>query len=195
MSVIEPLGAVHPAEKHLILGGARSGKSRFAQECARAHCGEVCVVATAEGRDAEMQARIARHQADRPLQWETVEEPLAVTEVLTRLSAPHRLMVVDCLTLWISNHLAKAATFPCPHWEATRDALIDSLPHLPGPVLLVANEVGLGLVPNTPLGRFFRDEAGFVNQALARVCERVQFVVAGLPLCLKAPHHGPKTGL
>jgi adenosylcobinamide kinase / adenosylcobinamide-phosphate guanylyltransferase len=186
---------MNPAEKHLILGGARSGKSRFAEEEARRHQGSVCVMATAQGLDTEMKARIARHRADRPPDWQTVEVPLALSQRLPEYSTPQTLVIVDCLTLWISNHLCSASAFPCREWEAERDALLRVLPLLPGPVLLVANEVGLGLVPDTPLGRQFRDEAGFVNQALARICDRVSFVLAGLPLPLKGPSNDRETGL
>lgn len=176
----------------LILGGARSGKSRHAEALAGASGLAVTVIATAEGGDAEMSARIRRHQADRPAHWRTVEEPLALAAALRREADAGRCVIVDCLTLWLTNLLAGAETLPpeagadaLPRFRAERDALLDVLPGLPGEILLVANEVGLGLVPETPLGRLFRDEAGRLNQAIAARVPRVSFVAAGLPLRLK----------
>lgn len=182
----------------LILGGARSGKSRHAEQTAAASGLAVTVIATAEAGDAEMSARIARHRADRPAGWRTLEEPLALAAVLQREAAPDRCLVVDCLTLWLTNllagaeHLGEAASAEAlPRFRAERAALLTILPGLPGRVLLVANEVGLGLVPETPLGRLFRDEAGRLNQAVAAVVPTVTFVAAGLPLRLKG---APLTG-
>ena len=176
----------------LILGGARSGKSREAERRAADSCLAVTVIATAEALDDEMLARIRRHQADRPAAWRTVEAPVALADTLRRETAPGRCVIVDCLTLWLSNLLAEAHTLPAgttaddlPLFRRERDALLAALPTLPGRVILVANEVGLGLVPETPLGRLFRDEAGRLNQAVAALCPRVVFVAAGLPLVLK----------
>ena len=176
----------------LILGGARSGKSREAERRASASGLAVTVIATAEALDAEMTARIQRHQADRPAGWRTVEAPLDLAATLRREATPERCLIVDCLTLWLTNLLAGADTLPpgasaeaLPHFVAERDALLATLPSLPGTVILVANEVGLGLVPETPLGRLFRDEAGRLNQAVAACCTRVVLVAAGLPLVLK----------
>ncbi|MFP5402688.1 MAG: bifunctional adenosylcobinamide kinase/adenosylcobinamide-phosphate guanylyltransferase [Gammaproteobacteria bacterium] len=176
----------------LILGGARSGKSREAERRA-AGCGlAVTVIATAEALDAEMAARIRRHQDDRPAAWRTVEAPVTLADALRAEAAADRCVIVDCLTLWVSNLLADAHTLPAgacaedlPLFRRERDALLATLPTLPGRIILVANEVGLGLVPETPLGRLFRDEAGRLNQAVAALCERVVFVAAGLPLVLK----------
>ena len=178
----------------LILGGARSGKSRLAEQQAAA-CGlAVHVIVTAEALDAEMAARIARHQADRPAGWTVVEAPRALAAALKASAAPGRCVVVDCLTLWLANLLDGAETLPpggaaaelLPAFARERAALLDLIPRLPGRVVFVANEVGLGLVPESPLGRLFRDEAGRLNQAVAALCERVTFVAAGLPLVLKA---------
>lgn len=184
----------------LILGGARSGKSRYAEQRAHEACGStghaVTVIATAEAGDAEMEARIRRHRADRPACWRTVEAPVALAEALRRAAAPGCCVIVDCLTLWLSNLLAASAdaleALPpgeeagqLPLFRQERDALLATLPTLPGRVLLVANEVGLGLVPDTALGRLFRDEAGRLNQAIAALCPRVVFIAAGLPLVLK----------
>jgi len=177
---------------HLILGGARSGKSRYAETLAHASGLPVTVIATAEALDAEMTARIRRHQDDRPAGWRTVETPVTLAATLREEARDGRCVIVDCLTLWLLNLMTGAENLPeppdashLPQLQAERAALLDSLPALPGQILLVANEVGLGLVPETPLGRLYRDEAGRLNQALARVCERVSFVAAGLPLALK----------
>lgn len=176
----------------LILGGARSGKSREAERRAVESGLAVTVIATAEALDDEMVARIRRHQADRPTAWRTVEAPLALADTLRREAAPARCVVVDCLTLWVSNLLADAHTLPAgataedlPLFRRERDALLAALPTLPGHIIFVANEVGLGLVPETALGRLFRDEAGRLNQTVAALCPRVVFVAAGLPLVLK----------
>lgn len=177
---------------HLILGGARSGKSRFAETLADRSGEPVTVIATAQALDEEMAARIRRHRADRPRHWKTVESPVALAETLAREAACGRHVIVDCLTLWLLNVMAGAEELPSPpdaallaDFQAQRRALLEVLPALPGTVLLIANEVGLGLVPETALGRLFRDEAGRLNQALAAICPRVSFVAAGLPLELK----------
>ncbi|ATE62310.1 bifunctional adenosylcobinamide kinase/adenosylcobinamide-phosphate guanylyltransferase [Thauera sinica] len=176
----------------LILGGARSGKSRHAERRAADSGLAVTVIATAEALDAEMAERIRRHRADRPSAWRTVEAPRALADALRREAAPGRCLLVDCLTLWLANLLAGAEDLPpgadadaLPRLRAERDALLAALPALPGTILLVANEVGLGLVPETPLGRLFRDEAGRLNQQLAALAGTVTFVAAGLPLKLK----------
>ena len=177
---------------HLILGGARSGKSRHAERLAAASGLAVHVIVTAEALDAEMAARIARHQADRPAGWTVHEAHRDLAATLAAVASPARCVVVDCLTLWLANLLNGAEALPpgadasqLPAFARERDALLELIPRLPGRVIFVANEVGLGLVPETPLGRLFRDEAGRVNQAVAARCERVSFVAAGLPLQLK----------
>jgi adenosylcobinamide kinase / adenosylcobinamide-phosphate guanylyltransferase len=177
---------------HLILGGARSGKSRYAEQLAHASALPVTVIVTAEALDAEMSARIRRHQDERPAAWNTVEAPLALAQAMTAAAAEDRCIIVDCLTLWLGNLIEGADALPLPldaerlpRLQAERAALLEALPRLGGEILLVSNEVGLGLVPQTPLGRLFRDEAGRLNQALAGLCERVSFVAAGLPLRLK----------
>ncbi|MFZ1324524.1 MAG: bifunctional adenosylcobinamide kinase/adenosylcobinamide-phosphate guanylyltransferase [Candidatus Contendobacter sp.] len=167
--------------KELILGGARSGKSAFAQNRASASGLEVCYIATAQAGDAEMVARIAHHRADRPATWGLVEEPSALATALRVHAAPHRCLLVDCLTLWLSNLLA--AGDETLHTET--HTLLAALPTLPGTVLLVSNEVGQGIVPIHPLARRFRDEAGRLHQAVAQRCDRVSLIVAGLPLTLK----------
>ena len=180
---------------HLILGGARSGKSRHAESLATASGLPVTVIATAEALDDEMKARIRRHREDRPAGWRTVETPIMLAATLAREAGEGHCVIVDCLTLWLSNLLAGvgdqngadiAAVADLPPALATeRAALLEILPTVRGEVLLVANEVGLGLVPDTPLGRVFRDEAGRLNQMAAAACARVTFVAAGLPLALK----------
>lgn len=178
----------------LILGGARSGKSRHAETRAQASGAAVTVIATAQALDEEMAARIRRHQSDRPSAWRTVETPRALAATLSREAAPGRCLVVDCLTLWLANLLDGAEALPpgadasaLPRFTEERDALLATLPQLPGHILLVSNEVGLGLVPEHPLGRLFRDEAGRLNQQVAQLADTVTFVAAGLPLTLKAP--------
>ncbi len=167
--------------KEFILGGARSGKSVFAQQQAQASGLDVIYLATAEARDAEMVTRIARHRTERPAAWGLVEEPLALATALQTHAAPNRCLLGDCLTLWLSNLLAGGDE----RVSVERRALLDILPVLPGHLLLVSNEVGHGIVPANPLARRFRDEAGWLHQAVARHCDRVTFVIAGLPLTLK----------
>ncbi len=167
--------------KELILGGARSGKSAFAQRRAAADGLEVCYLATAQAGDAEMRERIARHRAERPAAWGLIEEPLALAAALRAHAAPHRCLLVDCLTLWLSNLLAVGDE---PLAAEIRD-FSETLPTLPGQIVLVSNEVGQGIVPVNPLARRFRDEAGWLHQAVAERCDRVTFVIAGLPLTLK----------
>ncbi len=171
--------------RELILGGARSGKSALAGRRAEAFA-QVVWIATAEARDAEMAERIARHRAERPAHWQTVEEPLSLAAALRRhagnAAGADVCLVVDCLTLWLTNLLlAEDAGL----LERETAALLDTLPALPGAIVLVANEVGLGIVPENALARRFRDEAGRLNQRVAAACERVTFVAAGLPLVLK----------
>lgn len=165
----------------LILGGARSGKSRHAESLAVQSGLEVVYIATGWAGDEEMARRIARHRADRPADWLTVEEPCALASALQAHAAAGRFVIVDCLTLWLSNLLASEEG----RWQTERAALLEVLPGLPGAVCLVSNEVGLGLVPANPLARRFVDEAGWLHQDLARICGRVVWVVAGLAQALK----------
>ncbi|MDQ2799200.1 MAG: bifunctional adenosylcobinamide kinase/adenosylcobinamide-phosphate guanylyltransferase [Armatimonadota bacterium] len=178
-----------------ILGGARSGKSRYAQELAAREAKDrpVVFVATAQAGDSEMETRIARHQADRPAHWRTAEEPLEVTEVLQR-EQDTAVILIDCLTFFVTNHLLRsgdAAHCDAEVWDeaGTEIAVTEMLraaQEAPAHVILVSNEVGLGLVPETPLGRVWRDAAGRANQQAAQAADEVIFMVAGLPLCVKA---------
>ncbi len=167
----------------LVLGGARSGKSAYAERLVAAHLDRTAdptatYVATAEAGDAEMAARIAAHRARRDAHWRTVEAPLNLAAAIAANAAGP--MLVDCLTLWLANLMA-AAHAP----EAATDTLIAALRDRPAPTVLVANEVGLGIVPNSALSRRFRDAAGRLNQTVAAIAERVVLVAAGLPLILK----------
>lgn len=166
----------------LVLGGARSGKSTYAEGLIARSGPEAVYIATAEPHDDEMADRIARHRERRGSGWTTVEEPLALAAVLRDASVPGRAVLVDCLTLWLSNLMAAEVNV-----EAAAAELCATLAALPGPIVLVSNEVGLGLVPDTPLGRRFRDAQGRLNQLVAAAVPSVVFVAAGLSLVLKSP--------
>ena len=177
----------------LIIGGARSGKSAYAEQLAHDAGKEVIYIATAQANDAEMQARITHHRARRGQAWHTVEEPLALGVAIARWSAPGRLILIDCLTVWLSNLLfAEARDFPevgtvvppeCVDRE--RSSFLDAIERAGGELVIVSNEVGMGIVPLGAVSRWFADEAGRLNQAVAARCERVGLVAAGLPLKLK----------
>jgi len=162
----------------LVLGGARAGKSRFAEELIERTGCLALYVATAEPRDEEMRARIAAHRARRGTNWTTVEEPLELVNIL--LAETTRPVLVDCLTLWLSNLMGAQRDIG---FEIER--LLAVLPNAQAPVVLVANEVGLGIVPDNAMAREFRDHAGRLNQGVARLAQRVVFMAAGLPLALK----------
>jgi adenosylcobinamide kinase/adenosylcobinamide-phosphate guanylyltransferase len=168
------------ARSVLVLGGARSGKSAYAQALAESAAPERLYLATAEPGDAEMVARIARHRAARGAGWTTREEPLGLVEALSAEARPGRVVLVDCLTLWLSNLMLVGG-------DAEADALrlAKALAALEGPVILVSNEVGLGIVPDTPLGRDFRDLQGRANAAIARAADAVVFLAAGVPTLIK----------
>ena len=164
----------------LVLGGARSGKSRWAERLVEGAAASATYCATATAGDAEMAARIAAHRARRGPFWRTVEEPLAIAAVIGAEAAPDRPLLIDCLTLWLSNLMLAGRSV-----DAETAALMAALRLAAGPVVLAANEVGMGLVPETPLGRRFRDAAGRLNQEIAAQADRVVFIAAGLPLVLK----------
>ena len=180
---IEPCAGVT-----LVLGGARSGKSAFAEALAH-DARERCVyVATAERMDDEMAARIEAHRARRGTRWRTVEATIDLAEAIRRESTPRACLLVDCLTVWLGNLVHRGHDV-----DAAREALLESLAAAPGSVVLVANEVGLGIVPDNAMARAFRDHAGRLNQAVAAVAGRVYFVAAGIPMTMKgAP---PPVGL
>ncbi len=167
--------------KALILGGARSGKSRIAEQRAVDSSLPVVYLATATAGDAEMQQRIAHHRSRRPSHWTTVEEPLHLAEALVRHASEQTCLLVDCLTLWLNNLMP----LPAEEREKALTALVNLVPRLPGRLILVSNEVGQGIVPMGELSRQYVDEAGRLHQRLAAACDRVTLVVAGLELQLK----------
>jgi adenosylcobinamide kinase/adenosylcobinamide-phosphate guanylyltransferase len=180
--------------RELIFGGARSGKSLLAEKRAVDSGLQVIYVATAQARDGEMKQRIAHHQARRPAEWGLVEAPLDLATTLRQHAAPGVCLLVDCLTLWLTNVLfaGEAANqaeagevVNCPIFDGEIKALLETLPQLPGQIILVSNEVGCGIVPMAAVSRLFADEQGRLNQRVAAVCEKVTLVAAGLPLALK----------
>lgn len=166
----------------LILGGARSGKSALAERLAEASSKTKFYLATGLVGDGEMAERIAHHRARRSAEWTTIEEPLRLADTLVEYAREDRCLLVDCLTLWLTQVMCDADP-AC--FARERAALLDCLPRLRGEVLLVSNEVGLGVVPMGELSRRFVDEAGRLHQAIAALCPRVLFVAAGLPFALK----------
>jgi adenosylcobinamide kinase/adenosylcobinamide-phosphate guanylyltransferase len=170
----------------LFLGGTRSGKSKLAENTAEAwqlkYAGKVVYVATAEAQDDAMAERIRLHQQRRPLSWIVLEEPRQLTQVLQNWDAPDTCILVDCLTLWLTNHLCQCVN----QAEAAIAALVEQIKDLQGQLLLVSNEVGSGIVPMGALNRQFQDLSGVMNQQLAQVCDEVILAVAGLPMVLKA---------
>ena len=178
----------------LIIGGARSGKSAHAERLADESGLRVVYVATAQVLDGEMERRVAVHRARRPADWGLVESPLNLAETLRHHARSDTCLLVDCLTLWLSNLLfagdaarqAEAGqAIDCRLFSGETRALIETLPELPGQVIMVSNEVGCGVVPMHAVSRLFADEQGRLNQRVAAVCDRVTLVAAGLPLRLK----------
>ena len=172
--------AVRPPLCDFVLGGARSGKTALALERAEATGLSPVMVATAEGFDDEMRGRIAAHRAERGSRWSTIEEGRDLVGVLAWSAGEGRILVVDCLTLWLSNLMAEEVDV-----EAEIERLAEALVRPGGPVILVSNEVGLGIVPENALARRFRDLQGRLNRRIAAVAGRVTFVTAGLSLVLK----------
>jgi adenosylcobinamide kinase/adenosylcobinamide-phosphate guanylyltransferase len=166
----------------LILGGARSGKSRLAEQTAISMQLAVTYVATAQALDSEMQSRIAHHQNQRPADWSLVEEPLFLAKTLQKIDQPNQIILVDCLTLWLTNLLLlddqNVQEFEC-------EQLLKVLPMLQSEIILVSNETGLGVVPLGEISRRFVDEAGRLHQALGQIADKVVFCVAGFPMILK----------
>jgi len=177
----------------LVFGGARSGKSAYAEKLALESGKQVVYIATARAGDGEMSTRIAHHRQQRPAEWRTVEEPLALADMIGQWAAPHRLILVDCLTLWLSNLMFSDGTdYPdvgdiaLPAlFHAQRARLLQTLADCASDIVLVSNEVGMGIVPYGAISRSFTDEAGRLNQAVAAICDGAVFVAAGLPLYLK----------
>lgn len=166
----------------LILGGARSGKSRLAEQTAIDRQLAVTYVATAQALDPEMQSRIEHHQNQRPSHWSLVEEPLYLANALQKIDRPNQIILVDCLTLWLTNLLLlddqSVQQLEC-------EQLLKVLPTLESEIILVSNETGLGVVPLGEISRQFVDEAGRLHQALGQIADKVVFCVAGFPMILK----------
>ncbi len=179
-----------PAKLTLILGGARSGKSVYAEELARALGRPVLFVATATASDAEMQERIRKHRAARPADWETLEAPLHTATAIGSRQSTAQVLILDCITLLVSNILLQlpenaSAETVIASASAELDALLQAHAQMGGEWLVVSNEVGLGLVPAYPLGRVYRDVLGWANQRLAKAADQVIFMVAGIPTTIK----------
>jgi adenosylcobinamide kinase/adenosylcobinamide-phosphate guanylyltransferase len=168
----------------LVLGGARSGKSRHAETLCLATGLRPVYVATSQALDAEMEERVARHRALRDPRWTTIEEPLALAGCLREQARPDRVLLVECLTLWLTNLMVAGMDV-----AATSAELVEVLPALPGRVVLVSNEVGQGIVPSNAMARAFVDHAGRLHQRIAAVATAVTFVTAGIPQALKGHRH------
>lgn len=183
----------------LVLGGARSGKSGHAEKIAAQTGCSVVYIATAHAGDGEMAERIAHHRNSRAPHWVTVEEPLLLADAIARHSTPASVVMVDCLTLWLSNLMfSDGRAYPetgtlelPPLFGAQRAALLDVLARARGDIVLVSNEIGMGIIPMGAVSRCFADEAGRLNQAVAAACDRVLFIAAGLPLTLKGAPCSP----
>ena len=174
-----PAGRI-AARTCLVLGGARSGKSGYAQTLAERSGLAPIYVATATVYDDEMQDRVDRHRAARDHRWRTVEEPLALAATLEREAAPEAVVLVDCLTLWLTNVMLGGGDA-----DAASSGLAEAIAGVRGPLVLVSNEVGMGIVPDNALARAFRDAQGRLNQTMAEACDAVVLVTSGLPMLLK----------
>lgn len=178
----------------LITGGARSGKSAFAEKLARETGESLCYLATAQALDGEMKERVKRHRERRGDEWSTVEEPLQLAQTLARCDRKYQVILVDCITLWLSNLLFKyeqSGTSSEALILADVERLQTTLQAMVTPVIMVTNEVGMGIVPENGLARLFRDIAGRTNQALAVAADEVHVVISGIPLKLKYTSHSP----
>jgi adenosylcobinamide kinase/adenosylcobinamide-phosphate guanylyltransferase len=168
----------------LVLGGARSGKSRYGLRLAESFPAPRLFLATGEANDEEMVARIAAHRAERGPGWETREEPWALPELLGEVQGRYGAILVDCLTMWLANLMLRE-TATDDDWQAGSRRLLALLERLTTPTIFISNEVGLGIVPESPLARRYRDGLGWLHQQVARAADLVVLVVAGLPLVLK----------
>ena len=167
----------------VITGGARSGKSRFAQELAKSGGEDVVFIATAAVRDEEMRKRIERHQRARPPQWQTIEEEIDLVGAIETQGGEPKTIIIDCITLWLSNLIERGDEDERIRQQANR--FNESLQRSPHSIILVTNEVGSGIVPDNPLARRFRDLAGEVNQILASSAQELYLMAAGVPLRLE----------
>ncbi len=166
-----------------ITGGARSGKSSFAENLAKGVPGKRAYLATAQALDPEMAARIDEHRKNRGTVWDTFEEPLAVADLLRKLDGRYQLVLLDCLTLWLSNVIARSAENVTV--LARADELVETLAGFGGTAIIVSNEVGLGIVPENVLARRFRDLAGTINQRMAKAADEAYFLASGIPMRIK----------
>ncbi|MDB5815695.1 MAG: bifunctional adenosylcobinamide kinase/adenosylcobinamide-phosphate guanylyltransferase [Rhodocyclales bacterium] len=166
---------------HLVIGGARSGKSNFAQKLAQVHGNDIVIIVTAEILDAEMAARVDKHRAERPAHWCVIEAPLDLPQAIQSACGDGCFVLVDCLTLWLSNILCTQAET----LERRMDELCEAVTLASGKLVLVTNEVGWSIVPENALARAFRDEQGRLNQRIAALCQQVTLIAASLPLVLK----------
>lgn len=176
-------GVVMSKKISFITGGARSGKSAFAEKLAGGLAGKRAYLATAQAFDLEMTARIEKHRKDRGNAWDTFEEPLAVAELLRKLSGRYDVLLLDCLTLWLSNVMAH--TDGDGAVSSLSDELVAAIKDFGGDCIVVSNEVGLGIVPDNPLARKFRDFAGMLNQKVAQSADEVYFTASGIPMKIK----------
>jgi len=175
-----------PAERHFILGGARSGKSAYAEQLALTQGGTVSYLATARIGDREFAERVALHQARRPTIWSLIEAPIDLAGALDATGKPGQVVLIDCLTLWMVNLLCPPDTdAPLADWQARIDSFAEVLARTEATVLIVSNEIGLGVVPMGALTRRYVDELGRLNQRIAASCNRVTLMVAGIPLAVK----------
>jgi len=171
---------------NLILGGARSGKSAYAEKLAADSGLAVTYIATAQVYDDEFGQRVAHHKVRRPSDWKTVEVPHKLAETLVAEANENRCLIIDCLTLWLAQCICPECAPPeGVDWALQRKQLLETLPSLPGKIIMVSNEVGMGIVPLGEINRQFQDEAGRLNQAVAAISDEVSFIAAGLPLKLK----------
>ncbi|SBS25685.1 Bifunctional adenosylcobalamin biosynthesis protein CobP [Marinomonas aquimarina] len=170
--------------KHLVLGGVRSGKSQFAERWVAAQAEQIVYIATSQVWDEGMAKRVAKHQSYRPEHWQTIEEPIQLADTLSKVAQeqPSAAVIVECCSLWLTNLLCAEGE---AQLEREREHFLTVLEHYPLPVILVSAEVGLGIMPINALARRYGDEIGVLNQRMAKICEEVTFVTAGLPMSLK----------